>query len=147
MLTLSRPGNEALAVKGGYQVDIPFNKAQSDRNVHFLVTEKNTYYVGDADLHLGRDTNPQVIIKMHLNTQNVTVGGIVEDSRRNGLGGARVFVVGESEGMITGPGGIFSLPAHAPKGQQVQLHAEKKGYRSDQFHAAGDHGAVLVLRR
>jgi Carboxypeptidase regulatory-like domain len=78
-----------------------------------------------------------------------TVRGIILDESGNALEGVRVSVVGsEGEAVTTGPGGQFVLPAHAADGQQVQIHAEKPGYRSiTQFHPAGSFPATLSLER
>ena len=75
--------------------------------------------------------------------------GQVVDKRGNAIAGARVWVVGcGSEGITTQADGAFELPAHAAIKQQVELHAEKKGYKpANQFHPAGNEVAPLVLLR
>jgi len=141
-------GNEALKVPGGYQIDISSDKKPENGKVTFIATEPGTFYQGQEDLVLSSDRNPQLRIMLATDTDKVTVGGIVEDNSHNGLPEALVSAVGSNETVTTASGGGFTIPAHAPVGKQILLHAEKKGYVStDQYHEAGDGSAILVLKQ
>jgi hypothetical protein len=143
-------GNETLRVPGGYQIEISADKKPSDGKVRFIATEPGTFYRGETTLVLGADGNPHATINLAAETESVTIAGIVEDSQRNGLAGVLVSVIGRpaDEAVTTRAGGAFTLFAHASVGQQVMLHAEKKGYRTvDQWSQAGDDGTVLILTR
>jgi hypothetical protein len=140
-------GSEPLKVEGGYQIDISADKKPQDGKVQFIATEPEAFLKGEATIVLGTDINPQVTIKLASETENVKIGGIVEDARRNGLVGAYVSIGGK-EGVTTGAGGGFSIAANAPVGKEVLLHAEKKGYKSqDQWVQAGSDNTVITLTR
>lgn len=141
-------GSEPLKVPGGYQIEISADKKPSDGKVRFIATEPGTFYRGETAVVLGADNNPQAAINLLADTEKVMIKGIVEDGQRNGLQGVFVTVVGSTENITTREGGGFTLAAHAPIGQQVLVHAEKKGYKSvDQWAQAGDANTVLVLIR
>jgi hypothetical protein len=71
----------------------------------------------------------------------------VIDAQKNAIQGVRVNIVGyEDDAVITPEGGNFFLPAHVALGEDVMLHAEKKGFKSvDQYHLAGDEPVTIML--
>ena len=141
-------GGEPKRVAGGWQFDIPEASKPKDGKLTIFASKESAFLTSQADLTLGNDHNPAVIIHLKRN-DSARVRGQVVDSKNRAIAGARVFIVGyEAEADITKEGGNFDLPAHAAIGQEVLLHAEKPGYPSTkQKHPAGDHPAVLVLER
>jgi hypothetical protein len=72
---------------------------------------------------------------------------MVVDAAGKSIAGVRVSIIGHGdEAVLTDATGGFVLPAHAADGQQVQLHAEKEGYKpANQFHPAGNEPATMGL--
>ena len=83
------------------------------------------------------------------NDRSAKVMGIVEDEKQAAIVGAKVSVIGyDKEAVDTKSSGNFSLPAHVADGQQVQLHAEKSGFKAaDQWCPAGDSPCSIQLPR
>lgn len=142
-------GNEPLKVPGGYQIEISADKKPVDGKVTFIATEPNTFYRGDTSLVLGADKNPPATIHMTMDTEKVTIGGIVQDRSGRAVAGATVTVAGHGdEKVTTDDTGSFTLKAHAAVGQKVLLHAEKKAAGvANEYHVAGPDPAILVLKR
>jgi hypothetical protein len=79
-------------------------------------------------------------------SSGTAVRGVVLDTSQRAVAGARVTVIGSPAEVITLASGNFVIPTNAADGQQVQLHAEKEGYRpSTLWHPAGNTPAVVVL--
>jgi hypothetical protein len=141
-------GGEPKRVKGGWQFDIPNAAKPKDGKLSIFASKKSAFLAGRSDLTLGDDYNPAVIVNLSRD-DSAKVRGQVIDARNRGVAGVRVFVSGyESEAIITKDGGNFELPAHAADGQQILLHAEKKGYRpAREYLSAGDKPVELILER
>lgn len=140
-------GGEAKQFAGGAEFAIPFSSIPADGNVTVRAAKETAFLSGSNEIRLGKDLAPSVTVR--LAAQPASIRGIVLDESGNAVEGVRVSVVGhEEETVTTGAGGQFVLPAHAADGQQVQLHAEKTGYRGiTQFHPAGNFPATLTLER
>lgn len=140
-------GGEPKQVAGGREFDIPFSKIPADGKVTVHATQETAFLSGSSEIRLGKDLAPSVTVR--LAAQPASIRGIVLDESGNAVEGVRVSVVGHDEEAVrTGAGGQFVLPAHAADGQQVQLHAEKSGYRGiTQFHPAGSFPATLTLEQ
>ena len=135
-------------VTGGWEVDIPSASKPKDGKLTIYAEQKSSSLQGDFELALASDYYPAVTIQLKPD-KSAKVRGQVVDKLGNAVAGARVWVVGYgSEGIITRDDGSFELPAHQAIGQQVQLHAERSGYKPvNQFHPAGDEAVTLVLLR
>jgi len=144
----SSAGGEAKKVAGGWQFDIPAASLPAGGKLTVYAAQPNAFLKGSQDLQLAEDRNPAVVLALQQD-RSAMVRGLVVDGAGRALEGARVGVAGyESEAVTTQAGGNFALPAHRATGQQVQLHAEKKGYAAaSQFHPAGDEPATIVLER
>ncbi len=76
----------------------------------------------------------------------VRVHGTVMDSQQHAIKDARVSLIGSSDVVVTDDSGSFDLPAAVEDGTDVQIRAEREGYRvSTLLHPAGDTPAVIVL--
>jgi hypothetical protein len=144
----SSMGGEPKKVAGGWQFDIPTSSKPNDGKLIVYAAVSTAFLTGQSQVLLMEDHHPNVTIKL-ARDQTATIRGIVTDSLGRSLSGARVNVVGyASEGVTTGEDGNFVLPAHAAEGQQVMLHAEKKGYQPiSQGHPAGIHPAQIVFEK
>lgn len=135
-------------VPGGWEFDIPYSSKPPDGKVTIRASREDSFLNGEVDVVLGDDLNPTV--KLILGSdKSAEVGGQVVDSKRKGVVGARVYIIGQPAGAVTTTeGGNFVLPAHAAKNKPVHLYAEKEGFGTgDLWWPAGDKQAQLELRR
>lgn len=141
-------GGEPKQVAGGWEFDILISKVPADGKVTVHASKEEAFLSGLSEVRLGKDLAATATVRL-VASQTATVQGIVLDESGNAVEGVRVSVIGhEGETATTGAGGQFVLPAHAADGQQVQLHAEKAGYRGiTQHHMAGSFPATLTLER
>jgi hypothetical protein len=141
-------GGEPKQVAGGWEFDIPLSKVPADGKVTVHATKETAFLSGSSEVRLGKELATTATVRLAAD-RTATVQGIVLDESGNAMEGVRVSVVGhEGETVTTGAGGQFVLPAHAADGQQVQLHAEKPGYKGiTQGHMAGSFPATLTLER
>jgi len=144
----SSMGGEPKRVTGGWQFDIPAASKPADGRLTVYASVAEAFLGGRRELRLGDDRNPSITIQLARDA-SASVRGIVVDQAGHAIANARVSVAGyESEGTTTQVGGSFQLPAHAARGQQTQLHAEKEGYKAvNQWQPAGDDPSTLVLER
>ena len=141
-------GGEPMRVEGGWLFVVPKDKKPLDGKVTFYASKDAAFLKGQAPLQLGDDHNPSVTVQL-AQDRAAKVIGIVEDEKQSAVAGATVSVIGyDAEAVETKGSGSFSLPAHAADGQQVQLHAEKSGYRAaNQWCPAGDSPCSIELQR
>jgi hypothetical protein len=141
-------GGEPMKVEGGWLFVIARDTKPQDGKVTFYASKDAAFLKGQAPLQLADDHNPSVTVALD-NSRTAKVIGIVEDERQSAVVGATVSVIGyDSEAEVTKTSGSFSLPAHAADGQQVQLHAEKAGYRpANAWCPAGDTPCMIQLQR
>ena len=144
----SSVGGEPMRVEGGWLFVVAKDTRPLDGKVTFYASKDAAFLKGQAPLQLGDDHNPSVTVTL-ANERSAKVIGIVEDESQSAIIDATVSVIGyDSEAVVTKSSGSFSLPAHAADGQQVQLHAEKAGYRSaNQWCPAGDSPCSIELPR
>jgi hypothetical protein len=144
-------GGEPMKVAGGWHFEIPAAKRPQDGRLTIFASQEkeNAYYWrGAHELQLNNDYNPAIVIQLELDT-SAKVRGQVVDSRGRAVIGARVSVVGyEADAVITKEGGNFELPAHAAAGQDVRLHAEKRGYGvADLYRRVSGDPVMLQLKK
>ena len=144
----SSMGGEPKQLAGGWQFDIPVASKPTDSKLTVYAAVENAFWNGKTDVQLANDYNPNTTIQL-MAGENAQVRGIVQDEAGSSLEGVAVSVVGYGgETVTTTKGGDFVLLAHAADGQQIELHAEKSGYRAvNQYHPAGREPATLVLER
>jgi hypothetical protein len=141
-------GGEPMKVEGGWLFVIARDTKPVDGKVTFYAAKDAAFLKGQAPLQLTEDHNPTVTVALD-KSRTAKVIGIVEDQHQSAIVGATVSVIGyDSEAEVTKSSGSFSLPAHAADGQQVQLHAEKQGYRSaNSWCPSGDSPCMIELQR
>jgi hypothetical protein len=144
----SSAGGEPKKVPGGWEFNLPSASKPVDGKVTLYASVPDQFLQGSRHLTLTADRNPTAEIALQKNV-SATVRGLVTDDGSHAMSGAHVSVIGyESEAVVTGPGGNFILPAHSAEGEEVELHAEKTGFRPvNQLHPAGDTPATIVLDR
>lgn len=141
-------GGEPKRVSGGWEFDIPRISKPTTGVLIIYADKPSVFLKGEVSVPLATDYNPGATITLRRD-DSAKVRGIVADDAGHSLANVFVCVVGyNSEGIKTKDDGGFVLAAHAADNQQVELHAQKIGYKSvDQWHPAGDEAAYLTLRR
>jgi len=144
----STVGGESKRVFGGYEIDIPKSTIPISGKLTLFAEEQSAFMKGEKEISLAADFNPAIVLELTHDSSG-SIRGMVRDQRGNSLAGARVSLPGYGgEGVITSASGSFVLPAHVSVGQQVEIHAEKAGYKPlDQWHPAGNESAILVLEK
>jgi len=142
----SSMGGETKKVDGGWQFDIPAKTKPADGKLTVYAEVNSAFEKGQKEVMLASDFNPSITVPLARDISAVVRGQVLDASGR-AIAGARVNVSGfGQESVTTQADGGFVLPAHAAKGQQVQLHAEKAGYAAvDQGHPAGITAVTIVL--
>lgn len=143
----SSVGGESKRISGGYEIDIPRSTTPTNGRLTVFAEERGAFMSGKKEIILTDDLNPAIVLEL-IHDSSGFVRGMVRDKRGNTLANVRISLPGYNDVIITSSNGVFVLPAHVSVGQQVQVHAQKAGYKSlDQWHPAGDEPAVLVLEK
>jgi hypothetical protein len=140
-------GVEPMDAPGVWQFDIPSASLRSDGAITIFASVPSNHWSAQKDLRLAADHNPAVPIWLTHPCCAMVQGTVVFEGKP--LGGVRVYVEGySSEAIVTKLDGEFKLSGHAANGEEIQLHAEKKGFSpKSQSHDAGDEPATLALTR
>ena len=138
-------GGEPKRVEGGWQFDIPSSMRGL---VTFYASKESAHLTGKTSLDLSSDYNPTATVHLRHST-NATIRGAIVDAHQNHVTGVFVEVVGYgTEGVTTKEDGGFLLAAHCADGEDVQLHAQKPGYKATYLtHSAGDNPATIIMDR
>jgi hypothetical protein len=144
----STVGGEAKRVSGGYEIVIPKSTIPTNGTLTLFAEVQSAFLRGKKEINLADDFNPAIILEL-THDISASVRGLVQDQRGKVLSNVRISLPGYGdEGVITSASGSFVLPAHVSVGQQVEIHAEKAGYKPiDQWHPAGNDSAILVLEK
>ena len=143
----SSVGGESKRVSGGYEIDIPKSTIPTNGKLSLFAEEESAFMSGKKEISLGDELNLAVVLELTHDSSG-SVRGMVRDQRGMTLANVRISLSGYDEAVITSSNGSFVLPAHVSVGQQVQIHAQKAGYKPlDQWHPAGNEPAVLVLEK
>lgn len=120
----SSTGGELKMVEGGWELDIPPQTRPADGKVVLFASLEDEFLKGNGTLVLGQDYYPTVTIQLVADTSAV-VRGIVVDENLVAIAGATVSIAGYSDEAVSDRMGNFALPAHAAKGQMVEIRAQK----------------------
>ncbi len=120
----SSDSRELKMVEGGWELDIPPQTRPADGKVTLFATVKDEFLKGGSTLVLAQDYYPTITIHLVADT-SATVRGVVVDEDLRAISGARVSIVGYSDEAVSDQKGNFVLPAHAGKGQTVEVLAQK----------------------
>jgi hypothetical protein len=115
---------ELKMVTGGWELDIPPQTRPADSKVILSATVKDEFLKGGSTLVLAQDYYPTATIQLVADT-SAKVRGVVVDEGLRAIAGATVSIASYSDAVVTDQKGNFILPAHAGKGQMVEVHAQK----------------------
>ncbi len=96
----------------------------ADGNVTLSASVKDEFYEGRSTLVLAQDYYPTATIQLVAET-SAMLRGVVVNEDLAAVAGATVSIAGYSDVAVTDQRGNFVLPAHAGKGQMVEVHAQK----------------------
>jgi hypothetical protein len=120
----SSNGGELKMVEGGWELDIPPQTRPVDGKVTLFASVKDEFQKGRSTLVLAQDYYPTATIQLVADT-SAMVRGVVVDEDLRAVAGATVSIAGYSDVAVTDQKGNFVLPAHAGKGQMVEVRAQK----------------------
>jgi hypothetical protein len=141
----SSSGGEIKKADWNWEYDLPPQSKPSDNKVSLFASVKNAYLLGRTSLTLSQDFYPTATIKLEP-LPSVNIRGNVIDGVGKSVAGASVSVPGYPEIAKTDEMGNFSLPAHGPAGQLVQVRAQKGGLAAEVSVIAGQ-SAEIILRK
>jgi hypothetical protein len=140
-------GGEPKKIDAGWEFDIPAVSKPAGGSLVVYASRSEDFLSGESSLTLDQDFFPLVNLQIRHDT-SAEIRGMIKDKAGRTLEGVRISVVGYNEAVVTTADGQFVLPAHAANDQQVELHAEKRGYQAiDEWHFAGKDPVVIRLER
>lgn len=141
----SSNGGELKMVEGGWELDIPPQTQPVDGKVTLLASVKDEFLKGTSTLVLAQDYYPTATIQLGADT-SAMVRGVVVDEDLRAIAGAKVSIPGYSDVAVTDQKGNFVLPAHAGKGQIVEVRAQKDHLTGRLSAPAGKVVEVIISR-
>ena len=118
---------------------------KADGKLILTASIKDEFLKGTSSVVLAQDYYPTATIQLVADTSAI-VRGVVVDEDLGSIAGATVSVEGWSEKALTDAKGNFVLPAHAGKGQLVEIQA-RKGPLSGTLSAPAGKVVEVVLTR
>ena len=141
----SSNGGELTMVEGGWELDIPPQTRPVDGKVTLFASVKDEFQKGRSTLVLAQDYYPTATIQLVADT-SAMVRGVVVDEDLRAVAGATVSIAGYSDVAVTDRKGNFVLPAHAGKGQMVEVRAQKDQLTGRLSAPAGKVVEVIISR-
>jgi hypothetical protein len=141
----SSTSGELKMIAGGWQVDIPPQTRPADGQVTFSAAVKDEFLKGKSTLVLARDYYPTVTIQLVAET-SAMLRGVVVNEDLGAIAGATVSIDGYPDVAVTDQKGNFVLPAHAGKGQMVEVQAQKGQLTGHLSALAGKTVEVIISR-
>jgi hypothetical protein len=141
----SSNGGELKMVEGGWELDIPPQTRPVDGKVTLFASVKDEFQKGRSTLVLAQDYYPTATIQLVADT-SAMVRGVVVDEDLRAVAGATVSIAGYSDVAVTDRKGNFVLPAHAGKGQMVEVRAQKDQLTGRLSAPAGKVVEVIISR-
>jgi len=120
----SSNGGELKMAEAGWQLDIPAQSRPGEGKLTLSASVKDEFLKGSSMLVLTEDYYPTATIQLVAET-SAMVRGVVVDENLGAIAGATVSIAGYSDVAVTDQKGNFVLPAHAGKGQMVEVQAQK----------------------
>ncbi|MGB6384243.1 MAG: carboxypeptidase-like regulatory domain-containing protein [Terriglobales bacterium] len=136
---------ELKMVAGGWQLDIPPQSRPADGKVTLSASVKDEFLKGSSTLVLTQDYYPTATIQLVAET-SAMLRGVVVDEDLSAIAGATVSIAGYPDVAVTDQKGNFVLPAHAGKGQMVEVHAQKGQLTGSLSAPAGKVAEVIISR-
>jgi|SRR5208282_418577 len=141
----SSNGGEMKMVAGGWELDIPPQSRPADGKLTLSASVKDEFLNGRSTLVLAQDYYPTATIQLVAET-SAMLRGVVVDEDLGAIAGATVSIDGYSDVAVTDQKGNFVLPAHAGKGQMVEVHAQKDQLTGHLSAPAGKVAEVIISR-
>jgi hypothetical protein len=141
----SSNGGELEMVAGGWQLDIPPQSRPADGKLTLSASVKDEFLKGSSTLVLAQDYYPTAAIQLVADT-SAMVRGVVVDEDLRAIVGATASIAGYSDVVVTDQKGNFVLPAHAGKGQMVEVQAQKDRLTGHLSVPAGKVVEVIISR-
>ena len=138
-------GGELTMVGGGWELDIPPQDRPANRRVSLSAAAKDEFLKGGTTIVLGQDYYPTATIQTVAET-SAKIRGVVVDEDLGAIAGAKVSIDGYPDVAVTDAKGNFVLPAHAGKGQMVEVRAQKGELRGRLSAPAGKVVEVIISR-
>jgi hypothetical protein len=138
-------GGELKMVAGGWELDIPRQTKPADGKVTLVASVKDEFLNGKSTLVLAQDYYPTATIQLVADTSAMLRGVVVDEDLR-AIAGASVSIAGYSDVAVTNQKGNFVLPAHAAKGQVVEVQAHKDQLTGHLSVPAGKVAEVIISR-
>src|ERR1700722_5005198 len=135
--------NELKMVDGGWELDIPPQSRPADGKITFSATVKDEFLNGESTLVLAQDYYPTAKLQLVADT-SAKLHGVVVDEGLVAVAGAKVSIDGYPDVAVSDKMGSFVLPAHAGKGQTVEVRAQKGPLVGHQAVEAGKTVEVIV---
>ena len=120
----SSDGRELTMVEGGWELDVPPQFRPADGMLTFSATVKDEFLDGSSTLVLANDYYPTATVHLVAET-SAKVRGVVVDEDLGAVAGATVSIPEYPDVAVTDRKGNFVLPAHAGKGQIIEVRAQK----------------------
>jgi hypothetical protein len=120
----SSNGGDVKMVAGGWELDVPQQARPADGKVTLTAAVKDEFLNGQSTIILGEDYYPNVTMQLVADT-SARIRGVVVDEDLRAIAGATVSIGGSSDVAVSDAKGNFVLPAHAGKGQMVEVSARK----------------------
>ncbi len=141
----SSAAGEMKMVGGGWELEIPPQTRPADGKVTFVASVKDEFLNGKSTLVLDKDYYPIATVQLVADT-SAMVRGVVVDEDMGAIAGATVTIDGYSDAAVTDRKGNFVLPAHAGKGQVVEVHARKNQLTGNLSAPAGKVIEIVMSR-
>ena len=141
----SSNGGELKMVAGGWELEVPPQTRPADGKLTLSASVKDEFLKGESTLVLAQDYYPTATVQLVAET-SAMVHGVVVDEDLRAIAGAKVSIAGYSDVAITNQKGNFVLPAHAGKGQMVELRAQKDQLTGSLSAPAGKAVEVIISR-
>jgi hypothetical protein len=138
-------GGELKMVGGGWELDIPPQNRPTDARVSLSAAAKDEFLKGGTTIVLGQDYYPTATIQTVAET-SAMIRGVVVNEDLGAIAGAKVSIDGYSDVALTDAKGNFVLPAHAGKGQMVEVRAQK-GELSGRLTAPAGKVVEIIISR
>jgi hypothetical protein len=141
----SSNGGELKMIEDGWGLDVPALTRPASGQITFSASVKDEFLKGTSTLVLARDYYPTATIQLIADT-SAMVRGVVVDENLGAIVGATVSIAGSPDVAKTDEKGNFVLPAHAGKGQLVEVRAQKGPLTGTLRAPAGKVVEVIINR-
>jgi hypothetical protein len=142
----SSNGGEVRMAAGGWELDIPQQARPADGKLTLTAAVKDEFLNGQSTVVLAEDYYPTVTVQLVADT-SAKIRGVVVDEDFRAIAGATVSIDGSADVAMSDAKGNFVLPAHAGKGQMVEVSARKGALKGTLSAPAGKVIEVILSQQ